>query len=143
MPPSPHILMSFPLSVCFCPNLSFLKNIFIKKNFFFLTAARRILVPQPRLKPMLPVEEEQNLTHWATREVPTSSVLSFLMKGEKGESRSEIKAGLRGSSYQLKGTGNKNHRPPGNSIIRVLFFSFQSGIVPGPPVLSFHSFGKS
>ena len=89
---------------------------------------------------MLPEEEEQNLTHWATREAPTSSMLSFLMKGE---SRSEMKAGLRGSSYQLKGIGNKNHQPTGNSIIRVLFFSYQSGIVPGPPVLSFHSFGKS
>jgi hypothetical protein len=81
------------LSVCFCPSLSFLKNIFIKKNFFWLKlAACRILDPQPRLKPMLIVEEEQNPIHWAAREGPTGSV--FLMKGEKGESRSEIKSGL-------------------------------------------------
>ena len=41
---------------------------------------------------MLIVEEEQNPIHWAAREGPTGSV--FLMKGEKGESRSEIKSGL-------------------------------------------------
>ena len=37
----------------------------------------KILVPQPRLKPMSPAVEAQILNHWTAREVPTLFIKSL------------------------------------------------------------------
>ena len=130
------------LSVCFCPSLSFLKNIFIKKN-FFLAEARSMQDLRSPTKAQTRAHCRRRTESYPLGCQGRPHRFSVFNEGREG--REQVRNQIWFMRVLLQVKGYRKQEPPATWSLNnsSVIFLLQSGIVPGPPVLSFHSFGKS